>query len=1629
MNILLARFWVPALLLVTVCANSSWASLSGRFLVGTDGDFSSLRAALDSIASQGLDGDLELSISPGPQTGPFIVHSYAGSDTFRLVFTPFEGGEVTLVSPDSTAPTLQVLDGQNVSIEGLNVTAASSTQPSVRISGNSHGVVFSDCSITGRSTSRAIEILGPDARELNFDRCTIRRATEGIYLDGQTGSASGNSITNCTIDSVQQGISVTKQTQCTISGCDIKPNLGSGGGATAINIGAQNPSDSVYVVGNSLSQIRTGSGYAVAIRHNPLTSQAFLQAANNFVFGFQNTGSSQVRAIFVSGGQNRIVNNSILVNDVTATGTAYSIYNGLIAPDASLTMLNNILVNQEATRPAYNAFMLTQAAPIVSNNNLFYGTGTAYKVGWLINPYTTLPEWQTTGLDLSSYSGNPLFVSNTDLHLQQNSDLAHQNGAVALDVQFDIDGQPRFQPPDIGADEYSYNAPDNDVAILNVLGVPQSFPEYSLLRLEVVVQNRGLLPIEDLPLRLSYDDTARAEALVSLLPSEADTFLLLWSTSSAHATSELIVETILGTDTNPSDNAVAFYLAVTGIPMSGAYQIGGFGADYLTLSAALNELNNRGVDGPVTLNLEAGLYAENLTLENIAGLSPTSTLSIRQSPFSDGVVQISPLGGSQSVLLLSNVSYVTIEGLILQGSGTTLETVKVVNNSHNNIIRNCRLTCASQEQSSATTLLVSAGCSNNLFEQLDITTAYTGIRFDGASGQSASGNIVRNCRIADVRTSIQASWQQNLLIEDCDITTGFANAPSPCYAIRVLNLSPSDTVRVLNNRIKQCLAAGTITAISCESGAGAVFVANNWVGEFNPQTSGGVIALSATSGTALFYHNTVSIGDLLASNITGISVSGSQTAASLLNNIIQIADLQASSRFIEWTGGVITANHNLYDGPGTNTQFRFGHSNLDGDYQTLSAWSEATGQDSASTVDQSGFQTLSDFHLRPDASGPSNRALFIPAVSFDADGEPRDSIPDIGADEFEYQGAVIDLAVQSVGIPSIPVQAGSLQQLYSVIGNVGQTDAVGAQAVLYFNEDAVDSQAFSLTHGSEVELLWDWSAPTVELAYGSLRVSTHILNDAVIANDTESQSVVIAGSPLADSVFVGGSRSSFGSLSDLSEHLKWRGVTGELHVLLAPQSHQGPLILEEIPGADSLNRVTIESLDPIGTTITAANSEAVVFFHDADFIELRQISIIAGTGTAIGISLDNMSCHNVIDRCIVSGSGSDDLNTVGIQIAGSECHGNTVSNNTVSACYVGVSLTSASQVISHCNNVIDNDISDVYYGVWVDHQHEALISGNDIRPGSSVGSAGACYGVYIVQIGENGSLRVEGNKIHGFLDSNGPRTNRACGIYSAPGITSSVDIVNNFIYGFSQLTSLRSRGIYLSSGNHLVANNSIRLDDTPSDNECAGIFVSTGTQHEIYNNCLMVYENDVPNYGLDIELGADVISDFNCLWGNSTNFYYAGVASQNYASLASWQATGQDAQSLNLHVSYVSSTDLHVQPTDTTMFARGVALPQVTNDIDNESRLAIPCIGADEFVVQSALTPPLALTIAVISSSEIQLNWYPVTGASQYLIYGAATLDQLEFSPVLLGSSTTTTWTWDVDADPNYLRFFNVRAE
>jgi hypothetical protein len=89
-----------------------------------------------------------------------------------------------------------------------------------------------------------------------------------------------------------------------------------------------------------------------------------------------------------------------------------------------------------------------------------------------------------------------------------------------------------------------------------------------------------------------------------------------------------------------------------------------------------------------------------------------------------------------------------------------------------------------------------------------------------------------------------------------------------------------------------------------------------------------------------------------------------------------------------------------------------------------------------------------------------------------------------------------------------------------------------------------------------------------------------------------------------------------------------------------------------------------------------------------------------------------------------------------------------------------------------------------------------------------------------------------------------------------------------------------------------------------------------------------------------------VVSDYNAFSINNDTPIYRNL---NYYTLSSWQsATGKEVNSKISDMVYASDTDLHT-PNAVILSGSGTALSDVSNDIDNELRIAIPDIGADEF--------------------------------------------------------------------------------
>lgn len=113
--------------------------------------------------------------------------------------------------------------------------------------------------------------------------------------------------------------------------------------------------------------------------------------------------------------------------------------------------------------------------------------------------------------------------------------------------------------------------------------------------------------------------------------------------------------------------------------LSGIYNIGGSGADYLTLEQAVNDLNIQGISNSVTFKLNPGNYS-GVIFSEIQGTSNTKTFTLQSSTLNSSDVIIN------GTIIFNQASFITINAL-------TINNYKVIDFYKSNyiFIKNCTM--------------------------------------------------------------------------------------------------------------------------------------------------------------------------------------------------------------------------------------------------------------------------------------------------------------------------------------------------------------------------------------------------------------------------------------------------------------------------------------------------------------------------------------------------------------------------------------------------------------------------------------------------------------------------------------------------------------------------------------------------------------------------------------------------------------------------------------------------------------------------------------------------------------------------------------------------------------------------
>lgn len=429
----------------------SLTALNGTYTIGSSGsDYTSFNDAVLDLTVHGVCGPVIFEAESGSYNEQFIIPDITGASatntiTFRSASLDSSDVEIWFFNNQSNNYVV-FLDGANyVHFEHLKIRpAGSSRQIGVLLRQGASYNEFSNCWIIGTSTGynsyKALVHGDGNGSTLTGNKFRQSRFENGGYQFWVGASSWDHAQDLEIVDNVFTGNAGRGIFLKYLDDCIIRNNLFEGTRfSSTTGIGLEYCGGNILIEKNKIEV--TGSYNAVAFDNCTPSALIF---RNNFVA----TTSTSIDIDLTSNAQ--IVNNSF--HNISGNGYNIILKNNI----TNLDIYNNAMRNSGGNYCLYSYYDI-DTNEIRMDFNSYYTTG-SFMVKENNVDYN-FTDWQTqTGLETNSYFVDPLFTTDTDLHIL-NATTLNQAGTPLASVNDDIDNELRnMLAPDIGADEFTIDS-------------------------------------------------------------------------------------------------------------------------------------------------------------------------------------------------------------------------------------------------------------------------------------------------------------------------------------------------------------------------------------------------------------------------------------------------------------------------------------------------------------------------------------------------------------------------------------------------------------------------------------------------------------------------------------------------------------------------------------------------------------------------------------------------------------------------------------------------------------------------------------------------------------------------------------------------------------------------------------------------------------------------------------------------------------------------------------------------------------------------------------------------------------------------------------------------------------------
>lgn len=551
--------------------------------------------------------------------------------------------------------------------------------------------------------------------------------------------------------------------------------------------------------------------------------------------------------------------------------------------------------------------------------------------------------------------------------------------------------------------------------------------------------------------------------------------------------------------------------------MSGTYTIGGSSPDYTTFTAAVSDLESRGVCAAVNFDVRYAAYNEQISIGAINGASATNTISFRSAA---GNVAQPELYFTPSndlyVLEFDGASYITFDDIFIESTNSSSARVISFSGENSDItIQNCHIK-APAVSSTSTNSAVIYDFSGSANKSSDITIKDNlieggsyGMYFYGVStadfqdGLVITGNDIEDFYYRGVYTY----YTSNVEVSE-NYVEDIGNYTSP----NGISINYADSSEVVANNV---VLNGTSSPIGiriyfCDgSTTDPISVHNNLVSMANANMTGSPTGIYAYRGenNRVVYNTAVLQSGGTGSEAMYLDYSTTTYSIDVYNNSF-VNYGQGYALYAASTTGIDTTDHNNLYSNGTNLAY------WSGNRTSLAALRAFAGMETNGVNVDPNYN--SPFNLKSYSVGLNNEGTPITGVTTDYEGQTRStSAPDIGADE--YTPPAKDIAVLEVLTSDVSSCGQTSQTLRAIIENAGTQNQSSIPVTLVISGGL--SQTINLTYSATLN---SGSKDTVTFssfntsAGGTLDFTVYsaLSGDTVNFNDTlETGSAVVNALP------------------------------------------------------------------------------------------------------------------------------------------------------------------------------------------------------------------------------------------------------------------------------------------------------------------------------------------------------------------------------------------------------------------------------------------------------------------------------------------------------------------------------------